>query len=75
MEEQVYTVTPVTHKCVHCGKEVGSEPNDVLDHHGHVVRLYSPASRYWISRGHPSKTEGVLCSPECALDDFTMAFI
>ncbi len=65
-EQDTYTLIPMYYKCLVCGTDVGTEEMTGMDQHRHPITLYYPASRYWYSKGHPSKNNGVFCSAEHA---------
>jgi len=63
--QAVYTAHPKPWKCCICDADVQCEGTQQLNN-GKVVNVWYPASRYWKSPGHPSKTIGVFCSAICA---------
>jgi hypothetical protein len=67
LEQETYTLLPQMYQCLWCGGNTGTEKVDGVDTTGHPVTFYMPASRYWYSKGHPSKNQGVFCGPECAV--------
>lgn len=67
VQELTYTLMPRMYKCRRCEAETGSERIDGQDQNGAPVTFYQPASRYWLSKGHPQYNQGVFCSAECAV--------